>query len=104
MTKLLIATAILAGLMAAPASAETDAEKLRNIGEVAVFVLACPNHWDRLPPRTQRIIQSITEKDSRSFDKEAIRQATLAEYAKGYDKQGERWCTSMNTILSSMGD
>jgi hypothetical protein len=102
MTRFLITTAIAAGLMMSAASAETDS-RLSSVGDMAAFALACPSYWDRLPPRTQRIIVGIGEDVAKGYDKETMRKAALESYAKGYDKEGERWCASMAAVYDKAG-
>jgi hypothetical protein len=101
--KALTAFAVMLALLA-PAHAETDdATKLRNTGDNVAFVMACPKHWAQLPPRTQRIIMSLGDDAAARYGKDAVRAAAIAAYAEGYDKQGERWCASMQTILDNAG-
>jgi len=99
--RLLIATGIVAGLLAGPAIAD---DKLNQAADMAAFAIACPSHWNRLPPRTQRIIVGIGEDAGRSYDKETIEKAVREAYANGYDKQGERWCVSMQKMLTDAGN
>ena len=100
-----LVTAFVAVVVAAsPASAQTDSDKkLINAAEQGAFMMACPKHGERLPPRTQRLLMGILEDAIRDHGKEAMRQATLDAYANGYDKQGERWCASMEKILTDAG-
>jgi hypothetical protein len=99
MKKLLIAAGIAAALTN-PARAEIDnSTKLKNTGERLAFAMACPKHWERLPPRTQRVIMAISDDVTAANGKDAVRAAALEAYASGYDKQGERWCDSMLPVL-----
>jgi hypothetical protein len=89
-----------------PAHAATDDAKekdLRNTGDNVAFVMACPKHWAQLPPRTQRIIMSLGDDAAARYGKDAVRAAAIAAYADGYDKQGDRWCASMQKILDDAG-
>ena len=88
----------------APGHAETnDAAKLRSAGEQVAFVVACPKHFERLPPRTQRLAMDSGDRAASVFGKDAVREAALAAYGEGYYKQGERWCESMQSVLDYAG-
>lgn len=96
----LITAGLVAGLLTTPAVAD---DELKQAAEIAAFVIACPTHWNRLPPRTMRILVRIAEDMGAKHSKEVLQNAVLVAYANGYDKQGEPWCAAMATRLIDAG-
>jgi hypothetical protein len=102
--KILTAIAIAAVLVTSPVSAQPANKELEQLGDIGVFMMFCPKHFERLPPRTQRIIISIGESLVAKYDDATKKQAAINAYAKGYDKQGEAWCAAQEALHKHAGN